>query len=248
MIFYVEEDWWDDDDIIRYAMKHKHKLVIKSHKELYNMDSEELLKNVYFCNTEIIQHHLAKLNATHLIPDTYEEIYKNLYNREIDRMTFGELMEKYKGKPKFIKPINNDKSFDGRIFTGINDFTDFCQDVPENDTMIYVTEPITILLEARLLVGNNKLYGHCITNNLAKIKSFFPNYLESDLVKKIISMTDNFRCIDIGMNCCNEWFIVEINPPFSLDNHTIDMNQYIEFCIDSCQYIWEKINILPKIL
>jgi len=59
---------------------------------------------------------------------------------------------------------------------------------------------------------------------------------------------NNFRCIDIGMNQSNQWFIVEINPPFSLDNHTIDMNQYIEFCIDSCQYIWEKINILPRIL
>ena len=242
---YIEEDWWDDDMIMKNMLNRGYKMHVSiklsTHNYLLNMDSEKFLKNIYFCNTMIVQNHLNKLDKNNIIPDTYEDKYKEYFNREIEKMTFGELLEKYKNIPKFIKPINNDKMFDGRIFIDTNDFTDFCLDIPPNDMMIYVTDPITILFEARLLIGRNKLYGSSMMNTSPSLRKNIPNYLESEFVKNLINITSDFRCIDIGMNNMNELFVIEINPPFSLDNYNIDMKSYIDFCIDACQNISQKI-------
>ena len=259
---YIEEDWWDDNMIIKHMMKRGYKIQLSTHNYLLNMDSEKFLKNIYFCNTMIVQHHINNLGRNDIIPDTYEDKYKEYFNREIEKMTFGELLDKYKNIPKFIKPVNNDKMFDGRIFIDTNDFTDFCLDIPPNDMMIYVTDPITILFEARLLIGGNKLYGgvnsyainpspplqampakhgSSMMNTSPSLRKNIPNYLESEFVKNLINITSNFRCIDIGINDMNELFVIEINPPFSLDNYNIDMKSYIDFCIDACQNISQKI-------
>lgn len=87
----------------------------------------------------------------------------------------------------------------------------------------------------RLLIGNGKLYGH---GHICKAKTDL--YLKEMDIQKLIDLTgDSYRCIDIGlvMKPTYKWMIVEINPPFSLDDHQIPLNNYMEFCIDACSYL-----------
>ena len=133
----------------------------------------------------------------------------------------------------FIKPSLNNKSFDGQIYY---DDDRFVGPLPDKNDEIYVCEKITFLCEYRLLVGHNKIYGFGFMQGL------YPDIkLESILnfVNDVVSKTDNrYLCIDIGyIKEIKKWSIVELNPPFSLDDYNIPLKDYINFCIDSCNYI-----------
>ena len=236
-IIYLEDSWFEDaDDIILYAKKNNYILIKKTYQELLDFNSLTFFDNLCLCNTEIIQHHLKKLGKTNIIPDTYESNYEQFFCRNIEKMPFGEFKNKYLGATKFIKPSGNNKSFDGRLVKDLSDFTDFCIDIPDDDLEIYVIDPIKIISEVRLLIGNNKLYGHGFISSQNDI-----SYLTSNIIKNLIVFTgEKFRCIDIGLveiNNTKKWIVIEVNPPFSLNNYDIDLDNYFNFCIDSFIYI-----------
>jgi hypothetical protein len=73
-------------------------------------------------------------------------------------------------------------------------------------------------------------------------KNIDNTYLDdTQFINDLINLTgEKFRCIDICLIKQNnqlKWGIVEINPPFSLDDYEILFENYIDFCIDSCNYI-----------
>lgn len=243
----IEDNWIEDiesiesDDIIKFINKNNYTYSIKTYDELLDIDSNSFFDTLCLCNTEIIQYHLEKLNKLNCVPDTYEPIYKYYFYRNIEKMSFRDFTKKYLGTKKFIKPCKNNKLFDGKVVKDLTDFTDFCIDIPEDNTEIYVTDPIKILCEVRLLIGNNKLYGYGYISTKKD-----NSYLKSDLINDLIKITNNkFRCIDIGLSIINnkkKWIVIEINPPFSLNNYDIDIKSYIDFCIDSFEDI-KKVNL-----
>ena len=244
MIFIIENTWTIDgeaNDIINYTNNNKIECKILSVDELYEYDSINFIKNcVYFCNTDIVQYHLKKINKTNVIPNTYDEKFNNFYMRNIETMTVQEFDNKYKNIEKFIKPYNNNKEFDGRVITNMSDFELYGVKIPNLNTKIYCCDPIIFLSEVRLLIGSNKLYGH---GHICKNK--IDTYLsDKNLINQIITATNGeYYCIDIGLAKINnvfQWIIIEINPPFSLDDHEIQFNDYINFCIDACKFISSK--------
>ena len=161
--FYLEDTWTDDgeaDDIIEYANKMNIRITVLSPSELYKMSSNEFFSGIYFCNTDIVQYHMNNTNNIHLVPDTYENVYEKYYMRFIEKMTFSEYIKKYNGTKRFIKPATNNKDFDGRVITNIDEFTEYHISMPRSEQLIYTSEPLQILSEIRLLIGDNKLYGH----------------------------------------------------------------------------------------
>ena len=60
-----------------------------------------------------------------------------------------------------------------------------------------------------------------------------------ELISQIVKLTnDRYLCVDIGMmfpSCV--WCIVEVNPPYALDEYQIPMDNYISFCVDACMYL-----------
>jgi len=231
----LEDTWLEDaQDIIDYCSDLHYEYHIYSVDELYEFDSIKFFapNNVYFCNTDIVQYHLNKVNLWNLtfVPDTYEQIYQQFYKRNIQRRLYGSIDQNTE-LPLFMKPVTNDKIFDGQVFYSEDTFLG---KIPTNDTMVYTTDVLTILSEYRLLIGNSKLYGKGLISGI-NLDDVLPN----KMINEICNCTDNlFRCIDIGYSKeLKNWIIIEINPPFSLDDHHIPLADYMTFCIDSCKNI-----------
>lgn len=226
----IEDSWTADgqaDDIIAYSPDHQ----ILTPDQLYAFDSQLFFEHTYFCNTEIVQYHLFKLHRSNLVPNTYDPRFAKWYNRDIETTTVAEF-GKYRGTPKFIKPFDNNKAFDGRVITDIREFEDYGVPIPSSETKIYCCDPVVFLSEVRLLIGNGKLYGH---GHICKNK--IPNYLNDIKIADIIAATNGeYLCIDIGYTP-GKWIIIEVNPPWSLDDHEIPFADYMAFCIDACAYI-----------
>lgn len=249
MIFYLENTWTMDgeaDDIITYANNLNIPIKIMSASELHQVDSHQFISSIYFCNTSIVQYHLSRINKMHLVPDTYESIYSKYFCRQIEKISFVEFINKYCNNniKRFVKPTSNDKNFDGCVISNINDFEEHGYSAPNLDQLVYSCEPIEILSEVRLLIGNNKLYGHGHINRNINDSYLTEHYSNgTKFIDELIDITgEKFRCIDIGFiylasESISRWSIIEINPPFSLDDYQIPFDNYINFCIDSCRYI-----------
>jgi hypothetical protein len=234
----LEDKWTVDgeaDDIIEYCKKNNYVCHILTYDEIYNYDTYEFFKCIYFCNTDLVQYHLKKKNIDYIVPNTYENIYSEFYNRIITIKCLGDINIDSLTEPLFIKPIENDKTFDGTVLSK-NDL--YAYNVilasltkPINEHYVYTSKIIKFTSEYRLLIGNNKLYGY---------GHMCGDYKKFDIdINKLIELTnDKFRCIDIGFDKkINKWIIVEINPPFSLDDCDIPFDSYMTFCIDACLWI-----------
>src|SRR3989344_4432060 len=99
MQFLLEDSWNIDgeaEDIILYAKNNNIECKILDYQTLYDLDSKYFLSCVYFCNTDIVQHHLSAFpDKLKFIPDTYDSIFEKYYNRKIETLEFKEFLEKY---------------------------------------------------------------------------------------------------------------------------------------------------------
>ncbi len=249
MLFLLENTWTIDgeaDDIIDFCKKNNYECKILNVQQLYELNSIYFLNNVYFCNTDIVQYHLEQINKKYLVPNTYDIRFNKFYNRIIETLTLNEFASKYNSIEKFIKPYDNNKDFDGRVICNINDFESYGVKIPNLNQKIYCCDPIKIISEVRLLIGNNKLYGH---GHICKNR--ISNYIEDKIfIEELIKASNyDYLCIDIGYvfdekNKVFKWIVIEINPPFSLDDHEINFQDYMYFCIDACNYLNKKINTI----
>ncbi len=170
-----------------------------------------------------------------LIPDTYDKTFDDFYNRNITKYVYKDIFKV--SYPYFVKSAGNDKSIDGTIIKNSDDVADlWCinQIFLYDDMELYVCDVVNFKVEYRLLVGDNKIYaiGYQKGN-----KSNFPS--EHFLHKILEKSNGKYYCIDIGL-ISNSWSIVEINPPFSLDDFDISLNVYIEYAVDFWKYVRSK--------
>jgi len=242
------EDSWEANDVIQYCAERNMECIVLSPSELIKRD--DFFESVYLCGTDTVRKKLEEIGRTDLIPDTYESVYSDLFYRKIEKVPFGNIVKELElkdgRKEIFVKPIKNDKSFDGKVISSADDFEIYGEAKPTNDTIVYTSEVVKFVSEVRLLIGNGKLYGH---GHICKAKTDL--YLKEMDIQKLIDLTGKeYRCIDIGlvMKPVYKWQIIEINPPFALDDHQIPLNDYMEFCIDACTNINRDINKLGGIV
>ncbi len=241
----VQYEWLESrfdlpsDPILTHCMGIQQTLHLMSREELIDMNRDEFLRCVWFCDTDIVQKHLR---TPSIVPDTYESDFAEFFNRKIEKMTWAEYVEKYANVPKFIKPVGNLKGFTGRVFPDFEDFL-LSENTPNLSDLIYVVEPVKIKSEARLLIGSGNLYGSSIT-----VHGESPDYRDQkDFIQKLIEITGNrYRCIDIGYMENPEtkewkWSVVEVNPPFSLDAYEIPFADYMEFCSGASDYLYARV-------
>ena len=198
-------DWEESIEIIEYCEKNNLEYQIKEDNEISQMTGD----HVYFCNYDVRKYSVV---------DTYDEKYNKFYKRMIGRYNVNDLIfiDKF-----FMKPID-DKIFDGIIIDSdkmLNEYKQIYKNIN-----VYMSEYINIKSEYRLLIGDNKLYDSCLIKGEEIC-------LDNNFIQELLDITENYLCIDIGYN--NEWFIVEINPPFSIEQYDININSYMQFCIDS---------------
>lgn len=238
----ILEDTWNADDIVTFCKEKGIECEVASQEELYA--KEDFFECIYFCNTDIVRCQLQKhlKGNTELLniiyPDTYESAYSQYYKRMIRRMNVGSLdTALLKENNIFVKPIGNDKRFDGRVISSLNDIDQLLMDDKE---IVYACDVVNFLSESRLLIGNGKLYGY---GHICKTKDY--SFMSSMNINHIIELSKgSFRCIDVGLTKEKGWVIIEINPPFSLDDYEIPLDMYMNFCIGACEWINNLIKLI----
>ncbi len=144
-----------------YGESKGHNVYVCTVTELQNLPSKVFLSGIYFCNTDIVQHHINNIDPTvhNLVPDCYEASYRSLLRRPINRCKFSEIDWSITADGIFVKPYKNDKEFDGTVVTAPSDYSDRGYDGPNPDAECYTSTVVKFLSEYRLLIGHGKLYG-----------------------------------------------------------------------------------------
>lgn len=101
----IIQDTWDDD----YVRKNNISTKIMSKQDILDEPLSDI--DVLFCDTTIIQQKLRK----YIPPPTYSDCFNHLYRRKIQIITVKECHKM--DLPIFVKPVEQNKQFDGFIIT-----------------------------------------------------------------------------------------------------------------------------------
>ena len=236
----IQDTWNEEDDIelLNYVADKNLKTKYLSEKEILNTNITNI--DVLFCDTDIIQ----KKIKSELIPNCYPLQFKTLYNRNIQKIKLENLNDIQ--KPYFVKPFENNKSFDARRIYNDENHKYLLEDLSElnfkENDYLYICTIVEFVNEFRLFIGNNKIYGVVestdILINSKKSVSIKP---PEEFLDKILQLnTFNFCVIDIGIinfNGSHEWSIVEVNPPFALSSYEWPIDSYYKYCKDAFNYL-----------
>ena len=228
MIILIQEEW-DADDIISYCKDTWRAYSIMTKNDISKMDINKFFRGPAFCDTNIIQKNLSLRKLDHLIPDTYPLIFNDFYHRSINKSSYKNI-DKF-SFPYFIKSIGNNKLVDGTIIHNEKELNELWINnniLPTDDTDFYISNVVEFATEYRIFIGNNHIYGvgHQKGNNMMQ-----PDY---NFIINLTKMTNGkFYCIDIGyIKDKNKWAVVEVNPPFALDDYGILIDDYMLYTID----------------
>lgn len=253
------EDTWEASDIIEECSRLQIACSELTAGAMLNYDSELFVQHTFMCDTAIVQKHLKLLGLENKVPDTYPKELESVLHRQIERRQLREIVEA--DLPLFIKPTSNDKAFDGIVVRDAGGLQRVREEVGEtaDELEVYAAEKVNFAVEYRLFVGNGTVYGvpgeHYVRDGdrSAGVPS-------DEFIQEIVKCCgDGFMAVDVGLMTkdeeqplCNDngvvkdycpeatwatWAVVEVNPPFALDDCGLAIEPYVQFCIDSCAYI-----------
>jgi hypothetical protein len=246
---YLEDSWTENGDgeyIINYCARpdSKWQLQIISGNELKTIPSRDFFKSVVLAQSYVIQSHLILLNRQDLIPDTYDRAFRQWYQRPIEIITIQQLWDKYISaeRPRFIKPTGIVKLFEGQVLEDSDDLTNLL--VSKNgvtlETNVYSCPIIDINGELRLLIGTGRLYG---VGQISIAPPPNQDWRSGFLDQLITAVGDRFLCVDIGWVAELGWIVIEINPPYALDEYDIPLFVYLVFMTDAFNWFRCKLSL-----
>ena len=248
------EDEWCAEDIIDHCESHKQKYRIVPQKEILSMDADDFLSGPFFCSTHAIQKKLKEKNLHHLVPDNFalmelrfghgpqftlarsllytqeqdKPVLPDFYKRTITKTTYSDL-NKFT-YPYFIKSAGNNKLIPGTVINNDHELSELWKIhniTPTADLELYISDVVKFNVEYRLFIGNGRLYATAYQKGVNSIK------VDNDFVKELLSVCGKkFYCIDVGYIKTVGWAIVEVNPPFALDDYDIETETYVQYGVD----------------
>ncbi|CAD7935062.1 unnamed protein product [Amoebophrya sp. A25] len=130
------------------------------------------------------------------------------------------------------------------------------RDEERTNCEVYTAAVVRFVVEYRLFIGSGRLYGDA--GKFYKIRAAREMEQKGDLpIPPAAFLEDILRCVgperfwvvDVGMmmfttevgedtsNTTKKWGVVEVNPPFSLDDHGLPIEPYCQYCQDACEWI-----------
>jgi hypothetical protein len=253
------EDTWEADDVKEECMRLNVPCEEMTVRELDECDALEFSQCTYMCNTELVQRKLREVGLLHKVPSTYPDTLRGLLGRSVEQRALKDLT--LSNLPIFVKPVSNDKSFDGRVVTDGGGLVGLREEAQDAACLVWVAERVSFLVEHRLFVGDGVLYG------MGRIQGTRDAVPSESFVKEVLACCESgvFWAVDVGLmirplggagvgagrgggqNKDREqeqereqeecWAVVEVNPPFALDDHGLAIEAYCRYCQDACTWI-----------
>ena len=183
----------------------------------------------------------AALGSLDIVVPNSPSILKHLpdyVGRHSVEMTIGELADGYvKGllnDPLFIKPLEDNKAFDGVVINNHLEFTNF--NYLDDDYSVFVSEVVEFVTEYRCFVNRRAVVG---AKNYTGDFTIAPNW---DKVYKAVRDYDNqpvSYSLDFGVTNDGETLLIEINDCIGLGSYGLNPIVY-------CKLIRDRWNDLVK--
>mmetsp|Transcript_40113 Transcript_40113/g.93154 ORF Transcript_40113/g.93154 Transcript_40113/m.93154 type:complete len:248 (+) Transcript_40113:48-791(+) len=233
------EDTWEATDVMEECTRTGRPCQELTVEQLDAYDPREFMKHVFMCNTEIVQKKLQAVGLSSKVPATYPPELGNMFHRtmetkRLDLISTADL-------PLFVKPTSNNKAFDGCVVKSAEKLQDIIEEVGGGEKgaalEVFTAEVVSFKAEYRLFIGGFKCYG------LGQINEAEPVGPPPDeLVQQIVALVgDRFWVVDVGylskQDGAPEWAVVEVNPPFSMDDHGLAIEPYVQYCTDAAAWI-----------
>jgi len=237
------EDTWEGSDIMEECARRGIPCQELTVDALAKYDPTMFVQHTFMCNTEIVQKHLRSAGLAYKVPDTYPAELESLLQRRIEHRKLHKVAEG--DLPLFIKPTSNDKAFDGVVVRDAEHLQSIRDDARSaDDVEVYISETVTFLVEYRLFLGGGKIYGmgeHYLRDGDRSAGVPAVNFVQEVLA----CVGDAFMAVDVGLMtkdgqcevCEAVWAVVEVNPPFALDDCGLAIEPYVQFCADACAYV-----------
>jgi len=193
-IWIVQNTWTeqDDQDLHDYLKASNIAYIMLDIESIKNKNPKDI--GMLFCDTEIMQDLLKKYNV-YIEIETYPDFFSKFYNRNIIKLKPKELLDSIKFPfPYFIKPIDNDKTFDGTLIKSEIVRNYIFTQIPDHNKLIYYCTACfnytTVHFFCRPLFSE-ALVGFCFINSIEVSFSFVIKYLGLFLVLKYSSIIFN---------------------------------------------------------
>jgi len=257
------EDTWEASDVVEECGRRGVPCRELTVEALEAVEAAAFVRCTYMCSTELVQAKLREAGMVGKVPSTYPDQLRSLFHRAIQTR---QLMSIQPSElPLFVKPTGNDKAFDGRVVRdaeALRSVVDECAGggggCASADSAggkeVYTAEVVTFACEHRLFIGQGRLYG---TGKIRNDGTDAGGSLSppSATVDRVLSLCgDSFWAVDVGFivkedepaaaaagvgpdGAPGTWALVEVNPPFSLDDHGLPIEPYVQYCVDACAWI-----------
>jgi hypothetical protein len=222
------QDSWDepeDEELKLYLKESGADITITSSTDIKLYKYSDF--DIVFVDTGLVH---SMLNTIEFVP-TYPICFNTLYHRDIQKKT---LQDCIKSKDiSFIKPINNNKSFEALVFNPCNKYDIY--HLLENISLydyVYSCEVVEFVNEFRMYVLGKELHGIQESSDYVidyeKILRYKP---PQDFLDCVLLFNVYPACIiDIGMMKNGKWAVVEVNPPFSISSYDYPISKYVDYC------------------
>lgn len=231
-IYIVQDSWNEEDD------QELHEYLTNSNIQYKMLDHEAILTNInpsetglMFCDTDLMQKLLRKYDVYDEI-ETYPKCLSEFYKRDIFVIRPKDLLDII-SYPYFVKPITNNKSFNGTLIRSDMDREYVMSQIPDHLEQIYYCREIKPVNEYRIFVVDYKMFGIVDCSDFLIDepirKSITP---PAQYIDNILKHNTYSHCvIDVAMDLSeNFWYVIEVNPPFSLMSYGFPIDRYVQFC------------------
>lgn len=246
---YIIQDSWneEDDQELREYLEQRDDVVVQYMAEKDILRQIPNKDKMIFADSSVVQHLLRNTGAG--IVDSYPEVLNHLYKRRI-LVTTLKSGDAIPPLPYFCKLQGSNKDIPARIVRTSDDHDRLLELI--EDRPVYISDVVDFQCEFRLFCSPEKIVavreysefmiGHRLLNadesknQVLEVKHVVQ--IPKDFLSSVLEASKQlpgYVVVDVGLTSANEWCVVECNPPFALSSYDLQINTYVEYCVEAWQ-------------
>lgn len=149
------------------------------------------------------------------------------YGGKIEKSTFGEVLEKKEGEPKFIKPAS--KGIFSPFITGfpIYNFTEPYSVMHVHEGCeVYIRDLLDIVQEWRVSILDGDILDICVYNRIGDFINPDYGFIEEVVKKCVENFCQPAFCVDVGITQEGQMVVIELTPGYAFGSYGMDPFDY----------------------